>query len=70
MVDIKQLATLNKAFSKSYNQQKQFIKKVMSGKTSTCPVCKQTLIVCLPGEGDSPGISCNKGCTDILLDFD
>lgn len=70
MVDIKQLESLNKVFSKSYNQQKQFIKKVMSGKVSTCPVCQQLLSVYLPGEGDSPGISCQKGCTDILLDFD
>ena len=79
MIDEKQFNTLSKQLgkqsSKSYNDQKALIKKVLSGREMHCKSCKQLIIAFLPenepatGEGSQSGIRCNKGCTDISLDF-
>ncbi|NQY64953.1 MAG: hypothetical protein HRT38_14720 [Alteromonadaceae bacterium] len=76
MIDPKQFDSLQKMTSKSFHQQKKLIKNVMAGKKVFCPVCDQLLVLTLPKAGEqsksnkAPGISCAKGCTDIILDFE
>jgi hypothetical protein len=62
-------AQIAKKSTKSYHQQKAFIKKVLVGKVSHCPVCKQVLTVKLTAEDGQTGIYCAKKCTDIALDI-
>ena len=76
MIDSKQFEALQKMSSKSFHQQKNLIKKVMAGNKVLCPECGQVLALVLPKAGEqskhnkATGISCAKGCTDILLDFE
>ena len=72
MIDLKQFALLHKKSSKSFHQQKALIKQVMAGKAIDCPECGTRLRLTLPTGSNSnvaTGIKCEKGCTDILLDF-
>lgn len=69
MLDAKQFKGLTDGSTKSYYQQKAFIKKVLEGKVESCPVCRQPLKVILEGKEASTGIYCHKKCTDIALDF-
>jgi len=69
MIDIKQFSELKKNSAKSFNNQKTLIKKVMSGRLIKCETCGQQLKLVLPEQSDKPGIFCQKGCTDISLDF-
>lgn len=79
MIDEKQFNALSKQLgkqsSKSYNDQKAMIKKVLAGRDIYCKSCKQLLVATLPdsdveaGDGSQSGIRCVKGCTDISLDF-
>jgi len=68
MADMSLLSSFNKATSKSFHQQKNFIKKVLAGKVSQCPVCKQALTIHLTEASEQSTISCAKKCTDIELD--
>ena len=70
MPDHKSFAQLAKLSAKSYHQQKSFIKNVLNGKITHCPVCKQSLSVVLTGQDRQTGIYCAKKCTDIALDID
>ncbi len=67
MTDISQLSSLVKLTSKSFHQQKNFIKKVLAGKVTQCPQCRQALSIYLTNDGES-SIRCPKLCTDIELD--
>jgi len=69
MIDIKQFSELKKNSTKSFNDQKALIKKVMSGRHMQCEICGQPLLLMLPNDSDKPGIYCKKRCTDINLDF-
>lgn len=74
MIDIKQFAALQKASKSSFANQKQLLKKVMSGQEVLCSTCQQPLFLLTPKQGtttsnESSGIRCKKGCTDIQLDF-
>jgi len=69
MIDIKQFSQLKKNSTKSFNDQKALIKKVMSGRKINCKICGQPLELILPESSDQPGIYCQKKCTDINLDF-
>ncbi len=71
---------LNKETSQSFKQQKDFIKSVLTGKTTSCPECGKDIELILPGQAGNnasqksarknPGIYCEEGCTDIELDMD
>ena len=72
---------LNKETSQSFKNQKGFIKRVLTGKSSNCPECGKDIELVLPEQANSknasqkntqknPGIYCKKGCTDIELDMD
>ncbi len=65
----KTFAQIAKLSTKSYHQQKAFIKKVLVGKLTTCPECKQVLTVKLNPEEGQTGIYCKQKCTDIALDI-
>lgn len=60
---------LNKLTAKSFNDQKATIKKVMAGRSIKCKTCSGVLKLVVPKEGNVPGIFCDKGCTNIELDF-
>lgn len=82
MIDIKQFDLLKKNSAKSFNDQKALIKKLMAGRVIHCPDCGKALQLNLPKESQSAkqvkqdvqkkktGYCCNKGCTDVELDFD
>lgn len=69
MVELAQFKQLQKDSAKSFNDQKALIKKVMAGRDIKCPVCSQSLLLFTPEQSELAGIRCNKGCTDIQLDF-
>ncbi len=74
MIDIKQLAELQKKSKNSFAEQRKLLKKVMAGNVVPCSVCKQPLFLITPQNSNKSnheysGIRCKKGCTDILLDF-
>ncbi|MEI6894792.1 MAG: hypothetical protein V5789_09195 [Colwellia sp.] len=68
-IDLKQFSALQQASKNSFFAQKKLVKQVMLGKTVLCELCKQPLKLYTPEQGEPTGIRCNKGCTDILLDF-
>ncbi len=68
MSDLSLLSSFNKMTNKSFHQQKNFIKKVLAGKISQCPVCKLPLNIQLTDGKEQSTIQCNKKCTDIELD--
>ncbi|WDE10680.1 hypothetical protein [Thalassomonas haliotis] len=68
-LDSKQFAQLQKNSSDSFHRQKALIKKVMAGKNSACPVCRQTVALVPAKTGEKLTLSCKKGCTDIELDI-
>jgi hypothetical protein len=74
MIDIKQFAELQKRSKNSFASQRQLMKKVMAGETVLCSICQHPLYIitpehCLTSKNEISGICCNKGCTDIQLDF-
>lgn len=74
MIDIKQLAELQKKSKTSFAEQRKLLKRVMAGDTVPCSVCRQPLFLITPQDTNKTnheysGIRCKKGCTDILLDF-
>jgi len=74
MINIEQFADLQKKSKNSFANQKQLMKKVMAGKKILCTSCQQPLFL-IPPKNNVPenfehsGIRCEKGCTDIQLDF-
>ncbi len=69
-IEISKFADLQKQSSKSFHQQKSLIKRLMAGKTILCDTCGKPLILNTPEQDKKTGIYCQKGCTDIELDFD
>lgn len=66
-------SNINKSSSKSFHEQRNTIKKVCLGKTVLCPSCKQALKLLPPlkdNENSKTGVSCDKGCTFIELEFE
>lgn len=60
------ISAFNKNAAKSFNQQKALIKRVLSGKSTQCPVCNSALRLLPNDNGFS--VVCGKGCTDIELE--
>lgn len=69
MLELGQFKQLQKNSAKSFNDQKALIKKVMAGRDIKCSLCSQSLYLFTPEQSEQAGIRCNKGCTDIQLDF-
>lgn len=68
-LDIEQFSSLQKASKASFFEQKRMLKQITSGKTVLCKSCKQPLRFYTPEAGEATGIRCDKGCTNIALDF-
>ncbi|WP_019612982.1 hypothetical protein [Psychromonas ossibalaenae] len=62
-------SAVNKSASKSFNDQRNLIKKIGRGETVLCTVCGQPLKLSVSSEGQ-PGVSCAKGCTSIALELE
>ena len=69
MLDIKQFEQLKKSSARSFNDQKALIKKVMAGRQMKCETCGTAIRLVLPEDKGIAGIYCEKGCTDVALDF-
>ncbi|NKF51083.1 hypothetical protein G3R49_11005 [Shewanella sp. WXL01] len=70
-------SAVNGTTQKSFNAQKNLIKRMLKGNSAECSVCGQTLTLLLPPNSKNakaadkaPGIYCKKGCTDIELDME
>lgn len=64
---------INQSSTKSFNNQRNLIKKIGRGETVLCPTCQQPLKLATPVKGKTDrknGIACAKGCTDIELEFE
>jgi hypothetical protein len=68
MSELAQLKSFNKITSDSFHQQKNFIKKVLSGRITQCPDCGQTLKINMSNTNEQSTIRCANLCTDIELD--
>jgi len=68
-LDKASFASLEKSSASSFQKQKAMIKKLLLGKKVNCPQCGQPLTVFTPDGQQAPGVRCNKGCTNISLDF-
>lgn len=62
-------SAINKSSAKSFNEQKNMIKKIGKGQTVFCVTCKQPLQLCVSSEGEN-GVKCAKGCTKIGLEVE
>ena len=62
-------SSINKSSSKSFNEQKNMIKKIGKGQTVLCPGCKQPLQLSVSIENET-GVNCVKGCTQIGLEVE
>lgn len=65
---------LEKNSKQSFAKQKQMVKKVMAGQTVLCKQCQKPLYLFTPEStiimnSKPSGIRCEKGCTDLQLDF-
>ena len=60
---------LNKAAAKSFNDQRNLIKRIGRGETVPCQVCQQVLTLSVLSNA-RPGVSCKNGCTDINLELE
>jgi len=68
-MDKADFASLEKSSASSFHQQKAMIKKLLLGKKVNCPQCGLPLTVFTPHGQQAPGVRCDKGCTNISLDF-
>ncbi|WP_094752223.1 hypothetical protein [Psychromonas sp. CD1] len=60
-------SAINKSSAKSYNEQKNIIKKIGKGHTVYCPICQQVLSLCVAAD-KATGVTCLRGCT--VIDFE
>ncbi|MCL1037611.1 hypothetical protein L2725_10770 [Shewanella corallii] len=71
---------INKDSARSFNEQKNLIKRMGKGQRVSCPECGQSLQLRVPGKQQAAeenksgeqkyGIYCPKKCTDIELEFE
>lgn len=64
-----QFNALKKMSAKSFNDQKALIKKVLAGREIKCTHCDTLIKAVLPEDKKTTGLYCDKGCTNIALDF-
>ena len=68
-IDLKKFSLQKKKSKASFFAQQKLVKQVMSGKTVLCSHCNKPLKLFTPAQLEPTGIRCQKGCTDISLDF-
>jgi hypothetical protein len=62
-------SAINKATAKSFNEQRNVIKKIGKGETVLCANCQQPLTLSVSSQGE-PSVSCKKNCTHISLELE
>ena len=62
-------SAINKSSAKSFNEQKNMIKKIGKGQTVLCADCKQPLQLDVSSENET-GVKCVKGCTQVGLEVE
>lgn len=62
-------SAINKTTAKSFNEQRNLIKRIGKGATVLCVNCQQPLTLSVSSDGQ-PGVSCQKGCTEIGLEIE
>ncbi|PKF62723.1 hypothetical protein CW745_04690 [Psychromonas sp. psych-6C06] len=62
-------SAINKSSAKSFNEQKNMIKKIGKGQTVLCATCKQPLQLSVSSDSET-GVSCAKGCTQVGLEVE
>lgn len=62
-------SAINKSSAKSFNEQKNIIKKIGKGSTVLCTHCQKPLTLSVSKLGKT-GLTCEKGCTDIELELE
>jgi len=60
---------INKTAAKSFNAQRNLIKKIAKGETVLCASCQQPLTLSVSTDQE-PGVNCQKGCTSITLELE
>lgn len=63
---------INKLTALSFKEQRQMIKKLGKGDTVLCQLCNKPLTltsVTKNKDTQNNGVRCQKGCTDISLEF-
>ncbi|MCG9696086.1 hypothetical protein [Shewanella sp. Isolate11] len=66
-------SAINSSTAKSFNEQKNLIKRLFKGKSANCEVCQQPLQLIVPADNQTRGkygVFCKKGCTDIELEME
>jgi len=62
-------SAINKSSAKSFNEQKNMIKKIGKGQTVLCASCQQPLQLVVSSDNET-GLRCAKGCTSIGLEVE
>jgi hypothetical protein len=62
-------SAVNNAATRSFNEQRNLIKRIGKGETVLCASCQQPLTLSVSTEQE-PGVNCQKGCTSITLELD
>lgn len=62
-------SAINKSSAKSFNEQKNIIKKIGKGATVFCSDCQKPLTLSVSSLGKT-GLTCEQGCTDIELELE
>ncbi|GAA5136722.1 hypothetical protein [Thalassotalea piscium] len=70
MIDKNCFDELSKQKAKSFNQEKNYIKKALNGQTINCRVCQKQLQMQFINDKTQVKLQCKSSCTDILLDID
>jgi len=60
---------LNKNAAKSFNEQRNVIKKIGRGDTVLCSICQQPLKLSVSALNKT-GVNCAQGCTSITLELE
>lgn len=62
-------SSINKSSAKSFNEQKNTIKKIGKGGTVLCNTCQKPLTLSVSSLGET-GLSCIQGCTNVELELE
>lgn len=62
-------SAINKSSAKSFNEQKNMIKKIGKRQTVLCLTCQKPLHLSVSSENET-GVSCLQGCTQINLEVE
>lgn len=62
-------SAINRSAAKSFNEQRNLIKRIGKGDTVLCTTCQKPLILSVCRESE-PGVKCQNGCVSISLELE